>query len=213
MKCRLCESRKAKRFCPAKAAQICPVCCGTKREVEIDCPSDCVYLHAGREYESSKLARTTLPPQRTERLWEPSFLRANYPLMIGLSQVISVVRRSSPELADHDVQATFDSLLQTFNTLDKGIYYDFAPESSIQRDLYLALKQFLERPAESRLVSESRPTTSQILEVLQFMKELSVGITLPRPKSRAFLDHLESVSRDFAQGQPEEPKLIVPAEF
>jgi len=213
MKCLLCESRKAKRFCPAKAGQICPVCCGTKREVEIDCPSNCVYLHAGREYEGAKLARTALPPQRTERLWKPSFLNAHYPLMMGVSQVIAVKRHRSPELADSDVQATFDSLLQTFSTLDKGIYYDFAPERLIQRELYLAVKQFLEGPAESRLVSESRPTTSQIIDVLQFMKELSAGITLPRPKSRAFLDHLESVSRDFSQGQPEEPKLIVPAEF
>jgi len=213
MKCLLCESRKAKRFCPAKAGQICAVCCGAKREVEIDCPSDCAYLHAGREYESSKLARTTLPPRRTERLWEPSFLRAHYPLMMGVSQVITAVRRSSPELADSDVQATVDSLLQTFNTLDKGIYYDFAPERLIQKELYLALKRFLDGPAESRLVSESRPTTSQILDSLQFMKELSAEITLPRPKSRAFLDHLESIARDFAQGQPEEPKLILPAEF
>ena len=77
----------------------------------------------------------------------------------------------------------------------------------------MALKQFLERPAESRLVSESRPTTSQIVDALQFMKELSAEITLPRPKSRAFLDHLEGVARDFMQGQPEEPKLIMPAEF
>jgi len=213
MKCLLCESRKAKRFCPAKAGQICPVCCGTKREIEIDCPSDCVYLHAGREYESSKLARTTLPPRRTERLWQPSFLNAHYPLMMGVSQVIAAVRRSSPELADSDVQATFDSLLQTFSTLDKGIYYDFAPERLIQRELYLALKQLLEGPAESRLVSDWRPTTTQILDVLQFMKELSAGITLPRPKSRAFLDHLENIARDFTHGQPEEPKLIVPAEF
>ncbi|MGH9427106.1 MAG: hypothetical protein ACRD2L_12485 [Terriglobia bacterium] len=213
MKCPLCQSRKAKRFCPAKAGQICPVCCGTKREVEIDCPSDCVYLHAGREYESSKLARTTPPPERTERLWKPSFLNAHYPRMMGLSQVIVTVRHRSPELADSDVQATFDSLLQTFSTLDKGIYYDFAPERLIQRELYLALKQFLEGPAESRLISESRPTTSQILDLLQFMKELFAGMTLPRPKSRAFLDHLESVSRDFAHGQPEEPKLIVPREF
>jgi len=213
MKCPLCESRKAKRFCPAKAGQICPVCCGTKREVEIDCPADCVYLHAGREYESSKLARTAPPHQRTERLWEPSFLRANYPLMMGLSQVISAVRRSSPELADSDVQAAFDSLLQTFNTLGKGIYYDFAPERLIQRELHLALKQFLEGPAESRLVSGSRPTTRQILDALQFMKELCAEITLPRPKSRAFLDHLESVARDFTQSQPEEPRLIVPAEL
>jgi hypothetical protein len=211
MKCPLCESRKAKRFCPAKAGQICPVCCGAKREVEIDCPSDCVYLHAGREYESSKLARTALPPRRTERLWEPSFLRSNYPLMMGLSQVISAVRHSSPELADSDLQATLDSLLQTFNTLDKGIYYDFAPERLVQKDLYAALKQFLEGPAESRLVS--RPTPSQILDALQFMKELSAEITLPRPKSRAFLDHLESIARDFAKSQHEEPKLIVPAEF
>jgi hypothetical protein len=192
MKCPLCESRKAKRFCPAKAAQICPVCCGAKREIEIDCPSNCVYLHAGREYESSKLARTALPPRRTERLWEPSFLRANYPLMMGLSQVISVARRSSPELADSDVQATFDSLLQTFNTLDKGIYYDFAPERLVQKDLYVALKKFLEGPVESRLVSESRPTTSQIVDALQFMKELSAEITLPRPKSRGVFDHLRA---------------------
>ena len=213
MKCPLCESRKAKRFCPAKARQICPVCCGAKREVEIDCPSNCVYLHVGREYEGRKLARTTLPPERTERLWKPSFLNAHYPLMMGLAQVISVMRRSSPELADSDVQATFDSLLQTFNTLDKGIYYDFAPERLIQKDLYVTLKQFLEGPAESRRVSESHLTTSQILDLLQFMKELSAGMTLPRPKSRAFLDHLESVSRDFAHGQPEEPRLIVPAEF
>lgn len=140
-------------------------------------------------------------------------MRANYPLMMGLSQVISVARRSSPELADSDVQATFDSLLQTFNTLDKGIYYDFAPERLVQKDLYVALKQFLEGPAESRLVSESRPTTSQIVDALQFMKELSAEITLPRPKSRAFLDHLEGVARDFTQSQPDEPKLIVPAEF
>src|SRR4030095_14010184 len=133
--------------------------------------------------------------------------------MVGLSEVISVVRRSSPELADSDVQATFDSLLQTFNTLDKGIYSVLAPDRLVQKDLYVALKQFLERPSESRLVSESRPTTSQIVDALQFMKELSAEITLPRPKSRAFLDHLESVARDFTQSQPDEPKLIVPAEY
>jgi hypothetical protein len=210
MKCLLCEARKAKRFCPAKAGQICAVCCGTKREVQIDCPSNCVYLHAGREYEGSKLARTTAPPPRTARLWQAAFLNSHYPLMLGLSQVVTAVRRSSPELADTDLLSVFDSLLQTFNTLDKGIYYDSAPERPNQRSLYLALKQFLDGPAESRAVLESRPTTRQILDVLQFMQELSAGITLPRPRSRAFLDHLESISRDPAQSRSEEPRLIVP---
>ncbi|MBM3802198.1 MAG: hypothetical protein FJW26_07780 [Acidimicrobiia bacterium] len=213
MKCPLCESRKGKRLCPAKTAQICPVCCGAKREVEIECPSECAYLHAGREYESGRLARTVPPPRRTDRLWEPSFLSSHFQLIAGASQVIAVTRRSFPELADSDVQATFESLLRTFNTLDKGIYYDSAPERLIQRELYVALKQFFDGPAEARLVSESRPTTHQILDTLQFMKELSAQITLPRPKSRAYLDHLDGVARSLEKEQHSESKLIVPTVF
>jgi len=133
--------------------------------------------------------------------------------MMALSQVIVRFRHHSPELADADLQATLDSLLQTFNTLEKGIYYDSAPDRLIQKELYLGIKQFLEGPAESKGASISRPRPRQILDVLQFIKELSAEITLPRPKSRAFLDHLESVTRDFVQGQTEEPRLIVPAEF
>lgn len=44
MSCPLCRKRKGKRTCPARGAAICSQCCGTKRLVEIACPSDCVYL-------------------------------------------------------------------------------------------------------------------------------------------------------------------------
>src|SRR6266699_4156288 len=47
----ICEKRKAARFCPAKGEKICAVCCGTQREVTIDCPSDCSYLVAAHRYE------------------------------------------------------------------------------------------------------------------------------------------------------------------
>src|SRR5678810_886791 len=53
-RCPLCTERSAKRFCPAKQTSICAVCCGTKREVEIDCPSSCVYLKASRSYDAEK---------------------------------------------------------------------------------------------------------------------------------------------------------------
>lgn len=49
-KCPLCQRRKGRRQCPARDAQICSHCCGTKRRREIACPEDCVYLggvHAG----------------------------------------------------------------------------------------------------------------------------------------------------------------------
>src|SRR6187200_2730824 len=50
MQCPVCYQRKAKRACPALGKQICPVCCGTKRLVEIQCPSDCPWLASAREH-------------------------------------------------------------------------------------------------------------------------------------------------------------------
>ncbi len=52
--CPLCSERTGKRYCPAKDAQICAACCGTKREIEIDCPASCPYLRASRSYEAEK---------------------------------------------------------------------------------------------------------------------------------------------------------------
>src|SRR5262249_16974412 len=41
--CPICEKRKGARFCPAKGEKICAICCGTEREVTIDCPVHCSY--------------------------------------------------------------------------------------------------------------------------------------------------------------------------
>ncbi len=59
MSCPICEKRKAARFCPAKGEKICAVCCGTERELTIDCPSDCSYLVAAHRYEDEH--RRSLP--------------------------------------------------------------------------------------------------------------------------------------------------------
>jgi hypothetical protein len=48
--CPLCGVRRARRGCPALGKQICAVCCGTKRLVEIQCPSDCPWLASAREH-------------------------------------------------------------------------------------------------------------------------------------------------------------------
>jgi hypothetical protein len=153
-----------------------------------------------------------LPP-RTDKLWEPLFLQQYHMVLTAIAQVISEGRRYLPNLTDVDVQATLDSLLQTFHTLDKGIYYDFSPVSANPKTLYAALKSFLEGPTDDKLVSTGRLTTTEIVDCLQFLKELSSIIVLPRPKSRAFLDHLESVAGSFSKASHDEPKLILPAEF
>ena len=73
---------------------------------------------------------------------------------MGLSSVITQSRQTQPQLVDGDVIATLDALIQTFETLDKGIYYESTPASSIQKSLYLALKLFLEGPAERQLIDQ-----------------------------------------------------------
>ena len=57
MQCPLCRQRPARRACPAVGAQICPVCCGTKRLVEIDCPSSCGYLAAAQSHPAAVVRR------------------------------------------------------------------------------------------------------------------------------------------------------------
>ena len=54
MPCALCRTRKEKRFCPAVHDRICAVCCGTEREVSLDCPGDCPYLQQARTHEKPR---------------------------------------------------------------------------------------------------------------------------------------------------------------
>src|SRR5207302_1872824 len=74
MTCPICHKRKAKRFCPARGDSICSVCCGTEREVTIDCPSDCPHLIASRryDYERKEIDWEKMPFRDTKI--EPSFL-------------------------------------------------------------------------------------------------------------------------------------------
>lgn len=48
--CLSCNNSKGKRDCPALNGMICSVCCGTKRLIEIQCPSDCSYLGSSNNY-------------------------------------------------------------------------------------------------------------------------------------------------------------------
>lgn len=210
MKCPLCENRKAKRQCPAKGQQICPVCCGTKREVEIDCPSNCVYLHSGREYESEKIARTGQIPARTPRLWDERFAGRHYGVFLALWKVILSERDRFPELIDIDVQAALDALIQTYETLSRGIYYESLPSPAVQRSLYSALKSLLDEPSKELDVSRDRLKTETILDCLRFQKELAASIVLPRPKSRAFLDHLDGLVSGSELSRVEQPRIVLP---
>ena len=52
--CLHCGGRRGKRECPALRGKICAGCCGEHRQVEIDCPADCVHL-GNESYQQRRL--------------------------------------------------------------------------------------------------------------------------------------------------------------
>jgi hypothetical protein len=141
MLCPVCHQRKAKRACPALGKQICAVCCGTKRLVEIACPADCGYLSTAR----------THPPaiiQRQQELDRAMLL----PLLQDLSErqarlflmFAGVTSRHRPEalqkLIDEDIAQAAGALASTLETAAKGIVYEHQPASLVAARLMLELK-------------------------------------------------------------------------
>lgn len=62
--CAYCHSRKGKRPCPALGGFICSPCCGEHRMARISCPTDCVYLDTGSDYQQKRLSEQFLPTRR-----------------------------------------------------------------------------------------------------------------------------------------------------
>jgi hypothetical protein len=74
--------------------------------------------------------------------------------------------------------------------------------------LYLSLKAAFESFGEEAELSKLK--TGTILDCLTFHKEMGLAKTRPRPKSRAFLDHIEDMYRSSVSNPMEESRIILP---
>jgi len=124
MSCPLCRQRRGRRACPAKGEVICSQCCGQKRRVEIDCPTDCVYLsgaHAGA-WEGRVKER-----ERDRRRLAPfleGLSEAQGRLVLVALFGASAVRARRPDLDDRLLKEAVTALRKTLETRGKGILYE-----------------------------------------------------------------------------------------
>ena len=194
MACPICNTRKGKRFCPAKVESICSLCCGTEREVSIDCPTDCTFLMQSRDYDFRRrtLDRNQLPFYDT--VIPDSFLAENEKLLTALSYAICRSAQNQPQLVDSDVIASTQALAETHRTLQSGLYYEQRPTSALQRDLYgtleLSLKTFQEDETQQHGFVRNR--TRDFEQILIFLTQLGTVRSNGRSRSRAFLDFLRA---------------------
>lgn len=217
MSCPVCEKRKSARFCPAKGEKICAVCCGTEREVSIDCPADCSYLLSAHRYEDQHErdlpADTPLLDVKVSR----DDIYANQDLLSGLSFEVAKFCAANPAASDPDVLAAVAALAETYKTLASGILYEKPPVAPVARELYTALAAFLNEakqlPTEQPGVSAPRRLPlkdSEILALLIFLHRMGLLRTNGRPRARRFVAFLRSQFPAAHELQREESRIIVP---
>lgn len=211
MTCPICQKRKAQRFCPAQGENICSVCCGTEREVTIDCPSDCSYLIASRTYgmERKKFDWSKLPFADVKI--PPAYAQEHVPLLNALNYTISVFARDNKPTVDTDVMAALQSLAEAYRTLSSGLYYENPPDHRLQRELYERLKAGIEE--YKKTAAQNAPATvrdGDIRDALIFFTQLGATYLNGRPKGRAYLDMLRSQIKSEEFDKPASNIVLLP---
>jgi hypothetical protein len=206
--CPLCSERAGKRYCPAKSARICAVCCGTKREIEIDCPSSCAYLKAARSYE---LDRPIVDQELMARMrrYDNTFIERFQHVLAVINGNVLEERLASPWLVDNDVVEVYKSLAATMRTLSSGIYYESLPEGPVRLSLFRRLKQVFDELMKPNPAGE-HPTlkASEATEALDFVTLAAQMNSGDRPRSRRYLDWM---AETFGYPQPQQQSgLIIP---
>ena len=212
MSCPICEKRKAARPCPAKGEKICAVCCGTEREVTIDCPSDCSYLVAAHRYENGH--QRSLPadtPLLDEKIPQ-DIVYTHQQLMSALAFSIAKSCAAQPAAVDTDVLAAIQSLAQTYKTLSSGIIYEKPPAAPLPRELYAALLAFISEVKKQQVerASATGVKDSELFYLLVFLYRMGLLRTNGRPRSRRFIEFLRSQFPQAPELKREESRIIVP---
>ena len=188
--CPICNTRKAKRLCPARAETICSVCCGTEREVTIDCPSDCLYLIDSRKNDMSRMqidwAKVPFPESKFNR----RFAETNSPLLYAIDRAICKCVAENRPLVDTDVVAALQTLAESYRTQASGIIYEKPLDYALQRSLYENLKAAIVefREKEAQRVGMTTLRDSDVRDSLIFLTQLAAVHENGRPKGRAYLD-------------------------
>ena len=212
MVCPICNKRKAKRLCPARAETICTICCGTEREVTIECPHDCEYLMASREYDAERQQPDASNLPFADTRIDQGFVRDHEALLMALDYALCKFAASHREVVDADVQSALHNLAESYRTLASGLYYekplDHALQRAISEDLKAAIAEFRKEDAGRTGMTTLRD--SDVRDTLIFLTQFAAVRANGRPKGRAFLDALRQQFAAEAFASPASSLLVLP---
>jgi len=211
MACAICQTRRPRRYCPGVAGDICSVCCGTEREVTVNCPLDCEYLQEARKHDKLPSLEGVEIPNKDIRITE-SELQEREELVMFLAASVLRAAFEVPGVVDFDVREALEALARTYRTLQSGVYYETRPQNPLAGGVYglvqAALAEFRKDERERLGVSKTRDV--DVLGVLVFLQHFELDRNNGRRKGRAFLDALRSFYPDAENPAPPASSLILP---
>ncbi len=212
MACPICEKRKPARYCPAKGEKICAVCCGTEREVTIDCPSDCPHLISAHRYENEHERSVPADTPFLDFTLPQEIIYANQILLSEISFTIAKFCATQSAASDPDVLAALQALAETYRTLGAGIYYEKPPDLSLSRELYTALSAFLNEAKQPQpgVAGYAGVKDSEIFVLLVFLYRMGLLRTNGRPRSHRFIEFLRRQIPQAPELKREESRIIFP---
>jgi len=196
LSCSICQTRKEKRFCPALHERICAQCCGTEREVSIDCMPDCAYLLQARQHEKPR----TIEELQGEELFREITLDHRYfydhePLITGLLYGVAKLIALHKDWTDADVTHALTEITRSVATrANSGLILQDSTPNPVQQHLREELEKMIVqyRQLEEQHLGYAKLKGSDVMRAMVFLVRMAHSRTNGRRKSRAFLDSLRA---------------------
>jgi hypothetical protein len=195
--CKICGKRRARRACPAVHGDICPICCGSEREVSLNCPLECQYLQeAHRREKPVPISEKDL--SNPEIVVTEEFIASHEELVLFCVYSLLQAALRTPGALDTDVLSALEGLIQTHRTLDSGLVYETvspnAIAGAIQRSFSSSLADYQRLREEREALSPVR--NSEVLSTLVFLHRVGQQNQSTRPRGRLYIDLLRQMTPD-----------------
>ncbi len=209
MKCFLCNERKAKRYCPAKNRNICAVCCGEKRGIEINCPDDCKYFIKGQNYQQKKTTDLRIKKDGIVAFQKKAELYRKDPQLFAKIEFALVdAYNQNNRLLNKDVVSALQIVLKTLKSESKGLLYKHKSEDMVINDLADILENEVHELKNNEEINSAAATNFAKEVIDDFLSEAKFYNDQNTDKS-SYLIHLARFHKDRPGGRAAKSKIII----
>jgi hypothetical protein len=138
-------------MCPALGREICPACCGTKRQTEIRCPASCPYLASARTHPPAAVRRQQ---DQDMAVMAPAITRLSEARQQLFLFTLTLIDRFKGEgldaAADADVVSAAEALAATYETASRGVIYEHRAERLAAQRMAAGFRGVFEDLAKDR---------------------------------------------------------------